>query len=461
MLSHCIIRSLFCAKFVLIASMAVAVQEKQTTGSKQYNLSPGTRLVYETSGTLRVTGDVDRLESTSFRSAFTVLEQRPEGRVLLAEIDLLGKRDNAATVTQPQKIEPAARFTLSLPAEGAVPGETVQTAGLANPAFPGWKFESLFPPLPAEGKSTASMMLEMVGEIVNLEQHVSSVGNVTQIDANLTTATEKGLKQHSYTARFADAEFSLLETSQTTLVEIEPSPDMKALISLGFVTRRVDIQKLSAADMQKLGKDVAAAIPLATRIRSLNMSGEDAVKQTLKGIEDYLTQFPDGAFAPIYKRISVQVGQMRALQENSEKIAEGTSAPDFEATSIDGQKIKLSSYRGKVVLLDFWATWCGPCVGLIPDMKRIYDANQGKPFVLLGISADHEESALKEFVKKREVKWPQVFEGDPTSGTAMLAYGITKYPTTVLIDAQGQIRKVDAHGDELTQAIDDLIREAK
>jgi thiol-disulfide isomerase/thioredoxin len=445
----------------LCAAYSFAAQDQPTSGTARYNMPVGTHMVYETSGTLKVTGDVEREQLAKFRYTFTVVDQQADARVLFAEVDAMPTRPEDMGNDKEPTYKPAARFTLSLPAEGAVPGQTVQTAGLAGSPFPGWKFESLFPPIPADGKTSASTVLDIVDDMADLQTTAKTQNDVTTIQSELSAPNPRGLQQYSYSATYAPSEFSVRDTSQSLLAAISPGNGMKALLSLSFESKRSEYSTLPKADVEQLSKDLAAAIPVATRMRSIAQSGDEAVQATLKGMEDYLAKFPNGKFAPLFSDISQQLAQMRAMNENAQKLAEGNPAPDFEGTTLDGKKLKLSALKGKVVLIDFWATWCGPCVSLIPEVKRIYETNQGKPFELIGISADHEIDALKRFVKDRDLKWPMIYEGEPTSGSAMLAYGIQKFPTTVLIDAQGQIRKVDAHGDELNDAIAELLREVK
>ena len=84
---------------------------------------------------------------------------------------------------------------------------------------------------------------------------------------------------------------------------------------------------------------------------------------------------------------------------------------DIQFTSIDDKKVDVSKMKGKVVLIDFWATWCGPCVAELPNVKRAYEKLHPKGFEIVGISLDSKESALRRFVKKEEMPWPQYFDG--------------------------------------------------
>lgn len=143
------------------------------------------------------------------------------------------------------------------------------------------------------------------------------------------------------------------------------------------------------------------------------------------------------------------------------KIGVGNPAPDVEGIDLDGKKIKLSSYQGKVVLFDFWATWCGPCRAMIPHERELVKKMDGKPFALLSISADNDKSDLTDFLKTEQMPWSHWFDG--AGGPIAKKYKISAFPTLYLIDAKGVVRKkwVGSPGNEvLDKAVEELVAEA-
>ena len=117
--------------------------------------------------------------------------------------------------------------------------------------------------------------------------------------------------------------------------------------------------------------------------------------------------------------------------------AQGKKASDFELKTSDGKTVQLSQLKGKVVLLNFWATWCGPCRKEIPDFLEVYKEYKGKGFEIVGVSLDEEGwSVVNPFVKQYKINYPVVIG----NGKIVRAYGGFEYiPTTFLIDKQGTI----------------------
>jgi peroxiredoxin len=106
------------------------------------------------------------------------------------------------------------------------------------------------------------------------------------------------------------------------------------------------------------------------------------------------------------------------LSKGKEKKPESALAPDFNLKTLDGKEIALSQFKGKVILLDFWATWCGPCVGELPHLQDLHRALKGRDNVLmLSISLDREEKALRAFLEKQHMPWLHVF-GDKGGAAA-------------------------------------------
>jgi thiol-disulfide isomerase/thioredoxin len=121
--------------------------------------------------------------------------------------------------------------------------------------------------------------------------------------------------------------------------------------------------------------------------------------------------------------------------ENPE-LARARLAPAFAVTTLDGQHISMDDLQGKVVLLDFWATWCGPCREALPHVREMAKKFQGQPVVILSVSLDSDEAKWKEFVAKNDMTWPQYRDGGFTSPVAKM-FNVEAIPHTFTIDADG------------------------
>jgi thiol-disulfide isomerase/thioredoxin len=114
--------------------------------------------------------------------------------------------------------------------------------------------------------------------------------------------------------------------------------------------------------------------------------------------------------------------------------------PPFTVTTLDGAKISMDDLQGKVVLLDFWATWCGPCREALPHIQQVAKKFKDEPLVILSVSLDGNEANWKEFVGKHEMTWPQYRDGGFTGPVAKM-FGITAIPHTFTIDADGVLQE--------------------
>jgi thiol-disulfide isomerase/thioredoxin len=155
------------------------------------------------------------------------------------------------------------------------------------------------------------------------------------------------------------------------------------------------------------------------------------------------------------------VTQLESL-EFMRNLSIGRKIPDIEGTDLGGNKVKLSNYKGKVLLLDIWATWCGPCRAMIPHERELVKGMKNKPFVLLSVSADNEQETLMKFFEKEPMPWEHWFDGKTQSVTKALR--IRAFPTMYLIDHTGVIRYkwVGSPGNEkIDHAVEELVKEAE
>ena len=127
-------------------------------------------------------------------------------------------------------------------------------------------------------------------------------------------------------------------------------------------------------------------------------------------------------------------------------------------TALDGREVDLAAMKGKVILIDFWATGCGPCCAEIPNMKAVYDKFHDQGFEIVGISFDTEKSKLERLIKKMEMPWPQYFDGKNSENQYQEQYEIYAIPTMWLIGKDGNVADLNArHG--LAEKVQKLLEE--
>lgn len=136
----------------------------------------------------------------------------------------------------------------------------------------------------------------------------------------------------------------------------------------------------------------------------------------------------------------------------------GKVAPDFECEMLDDKKAKLSDFRGNVVVLDIWATWCGPCRAMIPHERELVEKLKSKPFKLISLSADEKKETLTKFLEKEEMPWVHLWNG--SKGNMLEKYQVRFYPTIYVLDAKGVIRYKHVRGEKMDQAVEALLKES-
>jgi thiol-disulfide isomerase/thioredoxin len=135
----------------------------------------------------------------------------------------------------------------------------------------------------------------------------------------------------------------------------------------------------------------------------------------------------------------------------------------IKGTLLNGQPFDQKSLAGKVVLVDFWATWCGPCVAEIPNVLEQYEKYHAKGFEVIGISLDQDRGALEKFVADQKVPWPILFEeseGDGWQHPLATYYGISGIPTVILLGRDGNVITLNARGERLGEELAKLFPNA-
>jgi thiol-disulfide isomerase/thioredoxin len=167
------------------------------------------------------------------------------------------------------------------------------------------------------------------------------------------------------------------------------------------------------------------------------------------------------------RALEKQIVPKRTLGESAEagldnmlNLAVGKMAPDIDGLDLEGKPLKLADYRGKVVVLVFWGSWCGPCMVQVPHERELVERLKGKPFALLGVDCNEPRSAGFKMAQAQGMTWPSWHDGAEGQGPIATKYHVSSFPTVFVLDAKGIIRaKRVLPGPGLDKLVDSLLDE--
>jgi peroxiredoxin len=168
---------------------------------------------------------------------------------------------------------------------------------------------------------------------------------------------------------------------------------------------------------------------------------------------------PEAEFNELYLGLEHDPGYKKLVDKINAKIGIGKSAKDFSVELLNGEKFILSKGKGKVIMVDFWATWCPPCCKEIPQLKQYYKKFKARDFEIIGISLDSKREVLKKFIEKEKVPWKIGFSCDGWQDETAKLYGVKSVPSYWLIDRNGVLRHFNLRKEELKEAIAALLAE--
>lgn len=179
----------------------------------------------------------------------------------------------------------------------------------------------------------------------------------------------------------------------------------------------------------------------------------DQPEQAAAAFKQLKQDFPKTKVGERVDEILAMVEQQVGVKKIRATLVVGAPFPDFDEKDLAGQPLSIASRKGKVVLLDFWATWCMPCVMDMPQVIEVYQKHHAQGFEIIGISLDESRGRLESFLKEKDMTWPQYFDGLKWKNRLSTKYGVNSIPATYLLDREGKILAKDLRGEELEKAV--------
>jgi thiol-disulfide isomerase/thioredoxin len=270
--------------------------------------------------------------------------------------------------------------------------------------------------LSAFSMAQAQKALEITSEFENQK--------IAALEAYLTENPE---------AQDRDTALAMLVGANMTIGKFEPLPDL--------LTRRYDAQpKGLEADLQVIVQEIARPLIEASMVSNQR----DKAKAFITRVKADLADHPQSAQV---SQFLDQVGGDLYLPGVGDEMK-------IAFTDLNGKEIDLEKMKDKVILVDFWATWCGPCIAEMPNVTAAYETYKDKGFEVVGISLDEDKAAVGKFIADNKMPWPQFVDGKGWENELAQRFGIRSIPATFLVGKGGRIVASNLRGPDLEAAIE-------
>jgi peroxiredoxin len=170
-------------------------------------------------------------------------------------------------------------------------------------------------------------------------------------------------------------------------------------------------------------------------------------------VQQLKTDFPDTTVGKSADHVLAMIKEQQAAKAIQAKLVKGARFPDFNEPDVEGKPLSIAQYKGKVVLVDFWATWCPPCRAELPNVLETYKKHHAAGFEIVGISLDQQKAKLTSFTKQEGMAWRQYCDEKGWQNKLAEKYGVRSIPATFLLDPEGKIIGKDLRGPALEEAV--------
>lgn len=212
---------------------------------------------------------------------------------------------------------------------------------------------------------------------------------------------------------------------------------------LELMRRQFEVMDKKDADAQSL-VDMIEEITLAVKENEGKAAAQAYLDKAIQAVQEH----------PMADRLDPYLKQKVGAELS--QLSKG-EVMEISFTDLEGNEVDLAKMKGKVVLVDFWATWCGPCIQELPNVQEAYEKYHEKGFEIIGISLDDDRDKLENFLENNDMPWPQYFDGKGWQNEISTKFGINSIPATYLIGKDGKIAATDLRGSALGTAVDELL----
>ncbi|MBL8724619.1 MAG: TlpA family protein disulfide reductase [Planctomycetes bacterium] len=287
---------------------------------------------------------------------------------------------------------------------------------------------------------------------------IAQVARMQKDDAELAKAAAEALAQYDPTV--GDLQGLLTAANTANALELA---DLKAkLVDQAVVRAKTIAERIDLATMLRQGmkdndraEQVLAAAEAAAKTdedrAELGLGKANLVRRSSKDKGPY-----QEALAAVAAQFpNTKAGKLAAAKIQAANLAPGSDPVAFTTTDLEGKSVSPADYQGKVLLIDFWATWCGPCMAELPHVLKAYEAYHDRGFEILGISLDRDSDRAKldKVIAEKNMSWRHVYDGKYWQAEIAVLHDVQAIPFTILIGKDGKVVGTNLRGDKLSEAV--------